>query len=369
MYDGNLLENKQFAYNSIYHSRQNEISQDRENINTRIDDDLDTQNEYVTALQVTQYLADGKANKFRSTGFANYGSSEAGLSRSQTTKTKFRVKSMLCSNQFDDPGIITFGSTKNIRIKMSNIDKSINKLHSKRKCNWSKKDLKTKYLTNGNNFRDAYNRSTNTLLDFMKTQQANKQKAKKASTNNPSLIYPTGKIITTNGGDPNSISLITNALNIDQKLSYFQNREGKYAKTETISREKGGQTSRGPVSSTLGKDFNFNTESKLRIHELKRPQTSAVNHSRDKYDPITRSRVNQSSKTQNGGYYKMSNKSQTISAFAHLGRIQAPNFSKEYQKAYTKNQGSFKRGKGMCSEVLNGAHTHAFIAKPFGSRC
>lgn len=130
----------------------------------------------------------------------------------------------------------------------------------------------------------------------------------------------------------------------------------------------GGKTSREtPIFNPFQKDFGFNTQSKLRNHESKRPQTSAVNHSRDLYDPLTRGRINQTSSRERNTMQKY-NKSQTISAFQHLGRIQAPNFSKEYQKALHKNSNAFKRAKGMCSEMLNASQKHAFIATPFGNR-
>lgn len=75
--------------------------------------------------------------------------------------------------------MFAFGSTKHIRTKMSKIDKNIDKLHSKRKANWSKKDLKVKYLLNGSNFKDIYKTSNQELFDQMKTQQYNTSKAKK----------------------------------------------------------------------------------------------------------------------------------------------------------------------------------------------
>lgn len=128
-----------------------------------------------------------------------------------------------------------------------------------------------------------------------------------------------------------------------------------------------------PLNNPFNKNFGFTTQSKLRNHELKRPQTSAVNHSRDLYDPLTRCRKNQTNASkytidfpvifklicsnlfqiatltseQSSHIPRKCNKSQTISAFNHLGRINAPNFSKEYQKAYNKNGGAFKRSKGM----------------------
>ena len=113
----------------------------------------------------------------------------------------------------------------------------------------------------------------------------------------------------------------------------------------------------------FAKRFTLNTQSKLKIAEPKRPLTSAVNHTRDKYDTITRSRKNTSSRT-TMGYTK----SQTISAFAHVGRVYAPNYSQEYQKAARAGSAAFNRSKGMCSEMLNGAHHHNFIATTFGTR-
>ena len=89
-----------------------------------------------------------------------------------------------------------------------------------------------------------------------------------------------------------------------------------------------------------------------------------MNHTRDKYDPITRFRLSSTSSGMRAQY----NKSQTISAFEHVGRVFAPNFSKEYQNAIKSNNNVFRRPKGMCSEMLNQANKHNFIATTFGAR-
>ena len=93
---------------------------------------------------------------------------------------------------------IKFGSSKNLRMKMTKINKNIHKLHSKTRSNWSKKDLNSKYLLNGANFRDTYNRSTHTLFDHLKTQQINTQasasKFQGVITGNPYSDYPINNI-------------------------------------------------------------------------------------------------------------------------------------------------------------------------------
>lgn len=267
----------------------------------------------------------------------------------------------------------------------------MHKLHSKSKINWSKKDLKLKYLLNGANFKDTYNRSTHTLFDHMKTQQLSNMNSKArfegVITGNPysefsiqnlkpkpfstksSIDLGKAKIITNMKADICTIQSINNALNSDQKYSYIINRAAKYGRTKTIQKDNGGKSSRiQNKNNPFYKDFGFNTQSKLVDHESKRPQTSAVNHSRDLYDPITRVRSNKTSATKETSTKSKCNKSQTVSAFTHLGRIYAPNFSNEYQKAYTTNKGNFGRSKGMCSEMLNGCGKHAFIANTFGGR-
>lgn len=71
LFDGNLLENKQFAYTSMMYRKENEISQEREFINNQIDDELDEPNEYVTSMQNTRVIST-KSRRFRSTGFEGY---------------------------------------------------------------------------------------------------------------------------------------------------------------------------------------------------------------------------------------------------------------------------------------------------------
>jgi hypothetical protein len=235
-----------------------------------------------------------------------------------------------------------------------------------------------------NHFRDTYNRSTHTLFDHLKTQQNNTQasasKFQGVITGNPYSDYPInnisrktlsskssidlGKSKHTGTFDNNTVKAINIALNNDQAKNYIINRSSKYGKTQTIERDAGGKSSRvHHKNNPFRKDFGVHTQSKLRDHEAKRPHTSAVNHSRDFYDPITRSRKNKTSN--NSGMY---NKSQTISAFNHLGRHFAPNLSNEYQKQAAGNGGNFARTKGMCTEMLNGSQKHAFIATPFGTR-
>lgn len=157
-----------------------------------------------------------------------------------------------------------------------------------------------------------------------------------------------GKIISNGKMDLNTIQSVSNTLNKDQKVSYLHSLSNlKYSKNNPIL-NSGGKSSRVKrKNNPFKKEFGATTSSKLRNHEGKRPQTSAVNHSRDMYDPLTRSRTNKTSGGKNGNYPSTYNKSQTISGFAHLGRIYAPNFSNEYQKAYKGNNNGFRRPKGM----------------------
>ena len=176
--------------------------------------------------------------------------------------------------------------------------------------------LKIEFLPNGANFKDVYNRTTHTLFDHMKTQQIHSVKSKQkyggAITGSPytevdhyasvrakefssksSVDLGKGKIMTTGNYDISTVNAINKALNNDQKFSYITNRQGKYARTNTIVNEAGGKSSRGvPPENPFKKDFGPYTQSKLRNHESKRPQTSSVNHSRDLYDPLTRTREN-----------------------------------------------------------------------------
>lgn len=64
-------------------------------------------------------------------------------------------------------------------------------------------------------------------------------------------------------------------------------------RTDTIIPE-GGQKSLDAnlKSSPFHKNFNYNTQSKLRNAESKRPHSSMINHSKDSYDVITRMRSN-----------------------------------------------------------------------------
>lgn len=278
---------------------------------------------------------------------------------------------------------------------METINKSMGKLDRHTKHNWSKKDLKVKYLPNGSNFGDIYKRSTHTLFDHLKTQQSNEHLAKTTfdgmitgapyesqskarkeqhdtlSRLNPSLAYDDSTSLLIKGnkrgmkmGDDKKMKSINYVLNSDQKIAYLNNRQVKYVRTNTInSNGTGGKAYKIKKSlNPFMKNFSYNTQSKLRDAESKRPKTSAINHTRDKYDPITRFRLNTTSAPQNHP------KSQTISAFTHIGRIYAPNFSKEYQRTISDNENAFRRPKGMCSEMLNGAVKNNFIATPFGSR-
>lgn len=253
---------------------------------------------------------------------------------------------------------------------MSRISNNINKLHNQSQSNWSKKDLNSKYLMNGGNFKHLYNKSNNTLFTQMKeTQNAyksempsysgiicgspyvetmNQPQSKIKAAKKSSADLGKGKIITTPALDLNTIQSIHNTLNNDQKMSYLNSLNNmKYSKNNPIL-NSGGKSSRvSRKNNPFVKDFGVSTSSKLRNHEGKRPQTSAVNHSRDLYDPITRSRINKTSGGQSSLNAAGYNKSQTISGFSHLGRIYAPNFSKEYQKAYNANNNSFRRPKGM----------------------
>ena len=197
------------------------------------------------------------------------------------------------------------------------------------------------------------------------------------------------KVMNVNNDSSKNLNKITSILNVDQKLIYARKLKSKYIRTDTISPE-GDQKwiNVNLKSSPFHKNFNYNTQSKLRNAESKRPHSSMINHSKDNYDVITRMRSNKTAAPKNNNFVQgWNNKSQTISAFNHtlvrqldikvvskvfkfhcIGRIYAPNFSREYQKAYNTNQNQFKRPKGMWSEMLNSSQKHAFIAKPFGNR-
>lgn len=187
-------------------------------------------------------------------------------SKGFTTKnSKSKSKGFRNSGSVEDKDLVQFGSSKKIRTNMEKIEKSITKLHTKVKNNWSKKDLKDHYFLNGSNFGDTYKRSTHTLFDHLKTQQSNKHLAqttfngtitgapyqhqsiiKKSHHETLSRLNPalaehesTRKLAkgTINGGPNTSDSAlksICTVLNTDQKLIYSSNRQSKYAKTNTI---------------------------------------------------------------------------------------------------------------------------------------
>lgn len=391
LFNGNLLENKDFAFHSIACKTNHQISQEQIAMNVNIDDDLDTQHDYISSAAFSDRFSMNKSNAFKN--------------RAQTAQSaKFRTKRIRNSNSVEERNIVTFGSSKKIRTKIEKIDENINKLHMRTNSNWSKKDLNVNYLPNGSNFGETYRRTTQTLFDHLKNHQSNENltqtrfdgvltgapyksnhTSKKAnyealSSLNPGfqINYSSKDIISRKKCETANSSLIPNfelkisnkILNSDQNMAYLNNRQVKYVTTKTINHIGGGQNYK--IKSSLNpfkKNFGFNTQSKLRNTEQKRPLTSAVNHSRDNYDPVTRMRMNKTTNINSNERNKSSyHKSQTISAFEHIGRVYAPNFSKEYQKAYKDNQNTFRRPKGMCAEVLNASQKHNFIATPFGKR-
>ena len=285
-----------------------------------------------------------------------------------------------------------------VRKKISNIEKNIDQLHSKSQVNWSKLDLKEKYLSNGSNFDNTYNRGTHTLFDYLKIKDVNnfnsqnhynkvisgypyeyvskEHKFQKDSLyklcpgafGSKSSVDFSNRVANKNKDSMKNLNQMTSMFNIDQKLIYSRKWKSKYSRTDTVTPEGGKKCPDANNSIPFHKNFNFNTQSKLRNAESKRPHTSMVNHSRDKYDALTRMRSNKTVAAEKVNAIQGCNKSQTISAFNHIGRIYAPNFSREYQKAYTSNQNQFNRPKGMWAEMLNASQKHAFIANPFGNR-
>lgn len=135
-------------------------------ISTGIDDDLDTYNEYVTSADVSQRFIQSKSRHFDSrASSANY--------------TKYKAKFSNTANDYVEGGsVITFGSSKKIRKNINSIENNINKLHIKSQSNWSKLDLKQKYLSNGSNFNTTYKRETHTLFDYIKVKDLNKANSK-----------------------------------------------------------------------------------------------------------------------------------------------------------------------------------------------
>lgn len=371
LFNSNLMENKQFAFESIQNSKFEDVGKQRDELNSDIDGEVESLGEVQDTIDPRQLQT--RSRRFRSTGFEFYGDDQSQgqartINTSQMRKTKYKIRSLKSAQ--GGKSVIKFGSTKNLRKKMGRITKSISKLHNQSQSNWSKKDLKAKYLPNGSNFKDIYNRSTHTLFDQVKTQQiidkAGRSEYGGIITGSPYIQESTqvrpsfaqanqnitttvvnGKVISNPVADKKNVHSVNQALNNDQKVSYLNSIKNlKYAKTDLVQKS-GGKSSRVRSKNNLFKDFGVTTKSKLRNHEGKRPQTSAVNHSRDLYDPLTRARVNKTSGgrkvNQRGGY----NKSQTISGFAHLGRVYAPNFSREYQKAYGANSNGFRKSKGM----------------------
>ena len=76
------------------------ISQERVDINTGIDDDLDTYNEYITSAEATQKFAQSRSKHFESRA-------------STANHTKYKAKFTNTSNDYVEGGsVVTFASSK-----------------------------------------------------------------------------------------------------------------------------------------------------------------------------------------------------------------------------------------------------------------
>jgi len=97
-------------------------------LNTHIDDELDTPNEFVPDMRASRML-NTRSRRFKSTGFENYYDESNAPSRAQTANvksmrsTKYMVKSLKQAGTMRAQSMIKFGSSKNIRKKMSKINK------------------------------------------------------------------------------------------------------------------------------------------------------------------------------------------------------------------------------------------------------
>lgn len=81
-------------------NKEDNVSQERLDINTGIDDDLDTYNEYITSAEATQRFIQSKSRHFESrTSTANY--------------TKYKAKLTNTGNDYVEGGsVVTFASSK-----------------------------------------------------------------------------------------------------------------------------------------------------------------------------------------------------------------------------------------------------------------
>lgn len=123
LYDSNLCENKQYAYESLRRKSDQYVCKVQEDINVDIDDDVEEFNEY--AASTSQRLMP-----------TNLRNTESHMN--SVNLTKYKAKVVNDANDYVEGSIITFGSNKKIRTKMSKIDKSLAKLHEASQTNWSK---------------------------------------------------------------------------------------------------------------------------------------------------------------------------------------------------------------------------------------
>lgn len=156
-----------------------------------------------------------------------------------------------------------------VRKNMNSIENNINQLHLNSQVNWSKLDLKQKYLSNGSNFNSTYNRETHTLFDYLKVKDVNNFNSKphyeKIISGNPfehvskdhkfqsdslAKLCPGSfgskssadfgvKVMNVNNDSSKNLNKITSMLNVDQKLIYARKIKSKYIRTDTISPEGG----------------------------------------------------------------------------------------------------------------------------------
>lgn len=98
LFDGNLRENKQYAYESIQYCKNIDVSQEKDDLNIDIDDELDTHNDDASTVIIEQ-MRDTGSKRFRSTGFGMNENHES-ISQARTAnggqlkKTKYKIRSL-----------------------------------------------------------------------------------------------------------------------------------------------------------------------------------------------------------------------------------------------------------------------------------
>ncbi len=245
----------------------------------------------------------------------------------------------------------------------ASINKSLGKLDQIHKMNWSQKDQNlSRVATHQLTFRRWQATTDPRVFKMEKSSKIKTSTRKEATPITTFYSTLTKRPMTCNVSS--ELHAIGAHLNYDNKLSYLKSLQKKTECTNTLLSAAGEHSRAFGPCDRKQKSYRANSESKNIYKDKEFSKNSVINMESTRFNLITR-RDQAGKPTGAPGQFGYCGKVNGISDFKNVSILTAPNFNKDYQRAYTANTQVFKKKNGDFTSWFNQMPTQGFISVPF----